>query len=293
MVQSIIWSVTLFALAATLPPDDELGDNGFADSAGVKIHYVTAGEGPLVVLIHGFPDFWYTWRAQMPALAKRFNVVAIDQRGYNKSDKPDGVEHYAMDKLVGDVDAVVRHLGRDRATIVRHDWGGMVAWTFAMTYPDRTERLVILNLPHPKGLMRELANNPTQQKNSQYARNFQQPDAASKLRPELLAAWVIDPNAREKYIEAFRRSSIEAMLNYYKANYPREPYDALQEFPKVKCPVLMFHGLKDRLPAALNGTWDWVERDLTLITLPNAGHFVQHDAAQTVTQNMVRWLTQQ
>jgi epoxide hydrolase 4 len=296
MVQSVIWSATLLlVLAARVPPDDELGDSGFADSGGVKVHYVTAGDGPLVVLIHGFPDFWYTWRAQMPTLAKHFKVVAIDQRGYNKSDKPDGVEHYTMDKLVGDVDAVLRHFGRDRATIVGHDWGGMVAWTFAMTHPDQTERLVILNLPHPKGLMRELANNPDQQKNSQYARNFQQPDAASKLRPELLAAWVIDPNAREKYVEAFRRSSIEAMLNYYKANYPREPYDALQEFPKVKCPVLMFHGLKDQalLPAALNGTWEWLERDLTLITLPNAGHFVQHDAAQTVTKSMVRWLTQQ
>jgi pimeloyl-ACP methyl ester carboxylesterase len=92
------------------------------------------------VLIHGFPDFWYTWRAQMPALAKHFKVVAIDQRGYNKSGQPEGVEHYSMDKLVGDVDAVVRHFGRDRATVVGHDRRGMVAWTFAMTHPDRTER---------------------------------------------------------------------------------------------------------------------------------------------------------
>jgi pimeloyl-ACP methyl ester carboxylesterase len=295
MVQSTICLAGLLVLVAPVPADDELGESGFADSGGVKIHYVTAGDGPLVVLIHGFPDFWYTWRAQMPALAKHFKVVAIDQRGYNKSGQPEGVEHYAMDKLVGDVDAVVRHFGRDRATVVGHDWGGMVAWTFAMTHPDRTERLVILNLPHPKGLMRELASNPDQQKNSQYARNFQQADAASKLRPELLAAWVIDPKAREKYIEAFRRSSIEAMLNYYKANFPREPYGEPLEFPKVKCPVLMFHGLKDQalLPAALNGTWDWVESELTIITLPNAGHFVQHDGAQTVTKNMVRWLTQQ
>src|SRR5207247_1010201 len=97
----------------------------------------------------------------------------------------------------------------------------IVAWTFAMTYPDRTDRLVILNLPHPKGLARELVSNPQQQKNSQYARNFQQPDAASKIKTETLAAWVKDPEARKKYIEAFERSSIEGMLNYYKANYPR------------------------------------------------------------------------
>ena len=271
----------------------EFGRHGFVDSDGVKIHYVTMGKGPLVVLIHGFPDYWYTWRKQMPALAKHFQVVAIDQRGYNKSDQPKGVENYSMDKLVGDVGAVVDHFKQKKATIVGHDWGGMVAWTFAMQFPQRTDRLVILNLPHPKGLLRELANNPQQKKNSQYARNFQKKDAASKLKPEMLVLWVRDPEARKKYLEAFRRSSIEAMLNYYKANYPREPYaDRKREFPKVQCSVLMFHGLKDRflLPGALNGTWNWVAKDLTLITIPSSGHFVQQDAAELVTKNMVKWL---
>lgn len=272
---------------------EELGKHGFADSDGVKIHYVTAGKGPLVVLIHGFPDYWYTWREQMPALAKHFTVVAIDQRGYNKSDKPKGVENYKIDKLVGDVAAVVDHFKRKKATIVGHDWGGMVAWSFAMTHPKKTERLVILNLPHPKGLMRELANNPQQQKNSQYARNFQKPGAAKTLTPEILTLWVRDAEARKKYVAAFKRSSIEAMLNYYKANYPRKPYtDQKRKFPKVQCPVLMFHGLKDPylLSGALNGTWDWIERDLTLITIPSAGHFVQRDAAEMVTKKMVSWL---
>src|SRR5262245_19953841 len=88
---------------------DELGEEGFVDSRGVKIHYVTSGKGPLVVLLHGFPDYWYTWRKQMPALARDFQVVAIDLRGYNKSDQPAGVENYAMTKLIGDVDAVIRH----------------------------------------------------------------------------------------------------------------------------------------------------------------------------------------
>jgi len=271
----------------------EFGEDGFADSAGVKIHYVTMGKGPLVVLIHGFPDYWYTWRKQMPALAEHFQVVAIDQRGYNKSDQPEGVENYTMDKLVGDVVAVVDHFKQEKAVIVGHDWGGMVAWTFAMQHPKKTDRLVILNLPHPKGLLRELANNPQQQKNSQYARNFQKENASSLLKPELLALWVRDQEARKKYVDAFRRSSIEAMLNYYKANYPREPYaDDKREFPKVQCPVLMFHGLKDKalLPGALNGTWNWVEQDLTLITIPSSGHFVQQDAAKLVTKKMVKWL---
>jgi epoxide hydrolase 4 len=275
----------------------DLGTDGYADSDGVKIHYVTLGEGPLVILIHGFPDFWYSWREQMPDLAKHFQVVAIDQRGYNLSDQPEGVENYTMDKLVADVDAVVRHLGQDKAIIVGHDWGGMVAWSYAAAHPDKTERLIILNLPHPRGLMRELANNPDQQKNSSYARNFQKPDAAKQLSPLFLTFWVKDPEAKKKYNEAFQRSSMEGMLNYYKANYPREPYSdgegPAAEFPQITCPVLMFHGLKDKalLPGALNDTWLWIDNDLTLITLPEADHFVQQDAAEKVTKHMVRWLT--
>jgi len=272
-----------------------LGTDGYADSNGVKIHYVTMGEGPLVVLIHGFPDFWYSWREQMPELAKHFQVVAIDQRGYNLSDQPEGVENYTMDKLVADVDAVIHHLGKDKATIVGHDWGGMVAWQYVAAHPETTERLVILNLPHPRGLMRELANNPDQQKNSSYARNFQKPDAAKQLTPLFLSFWVKDPDAKKKYIEAFKLSSMEGMLNYYKANYPREPYseEPAAEFPQITCPVLIFHGLKDKalLSGALSGTWDWIDNDLTLITIPEADHFVQQDAAEKVTKHMVRWLT--
>lgn len=244
-------------------------------------------------MIHGFPDYWFTWRKQMPALAESFQVVAIDQRGYNKSDKPSGVENYRMEKLVGDVVAVIRHFERDKAIVVGHDWGGMVAWSVAMAHPELIERLVILNLPHPNGLMRELATNPEQRKNSAYARHFQKPEAAGQLTAEGLAAWVRDPAARRLYVEAFRRSSFEGMLNYYKANYPSEPY-TLPESPRppVKCPVLMFHGLKDQalLPGALNDTWRWVEKDLTLVTVPEADHFVQQDAPELVTRTMVDWL---
>ncbi|HSQ57748.1 MAG TPA: alpha/beta hydrolase, partial [Gemmata sp.] len=258
-------------------------------------HYVTAGKGPLVVMLHGFPDYSYTWRDQIPLLAKHFHVVAIDLRGYNKSDQPKGVENYSIDKLVGDVAAVLKHFKQDKAIIVGHDWGGFIAWSFAMKHPDKTDRLIVLNLPHPKGLMRELANNPEQQKNSAYAREFQKPDAAKKLTPELLAFWVKEPEARKKYIDAFKRSSIECMLNYYKANYPREPYKDDREFPKVKCPVLMIHGLDDPylLPGALNDTWKWLEKDLTLVTIPRAGHFVHRDATEKVNKAMMGWLREE
>jgi pimeloyl-ACP methyl ester carboxylesterase len=244
-------------------------------------------------MIHGFPDFWYSWRDQMEALSKDYQVVAIDQRGYNLSDKPKGVENYDMRLLVGDVAAVVKHLKREKAIIVGHDWGGIVAWTFAMMLPDMTDKLIILNLPHPRGLNRELANNPQQQKNSQYARNFQQPDAHTKMTAAGLAGWVRDPEAKKKYVEAFNRSDIEAMLNYYKRNYPREPYtEDKSPVIKVKMPVLMIHGLNDTalLAGALNNTWEWLEKDLTLVTIPGAGHFVQQDASDLVTRTIRMWL---
>jgi epoxide hydrolase 4 len=270
---------------------------------GVKIHYASLGKGPLVVMIHGFPDFWYSWRHQMDALSERFQVVAIDQRGYNLSDKPKGVENYDMRLLVADVAAVIRHLGQDRATIVGHDWGGMVAWQFAMNLPQMTENLVILNLPHPNGLIRELRSNKEQIANSQYARDFQQKTPSDPtvlfgkpMTAETLAFWVKDPAARKRYVEAFQRSDFDAMLNYYKRNYPRDAGDAAPApppFPKVQAPVLMFHGLGDRALHAdgLSGTWNWVAKDLTLVTAPGAGHFVQQDASELVTQTMQWWLS--
>lgn len=288
----VLAAVTPLFAGETAPP--ELGKDGYVDSNGVKIHYVESGSGELCVLIHGFPDFWYSWRAQIPELAKHFRVVAIDQRGYNLSDKPEGVENYRVEKLVADIDAVVDHFKAKKAVIVGHDWGGMVAWSYAMQHPDKIDRLVILNLPHPNGLLRELAHNPDQQKASAYARTFQQPDAAKKVKPEFLTFWVHDDAAKKQYLQAFKRSSMEGMLNYYKANYPREPYKAPpQGFPPVKCPVLMIHGLKDvaLLPGALNDTWNWIDNQLTLVTIPNAGHFVQQDAADAVTKTMVRWLS--
>src|ERR1700737_3756368 len=120
------WLPPILLAALGVPaPAQSLGDEGYVDPGGVKIHYVTLGKGPLVVLIHGFPDYWYSWRDQMPELAKHFQVVAIDQRGYNKRGQPQGVENYPLDKLVEDVDAVVKHFKADKAVVVGHDWGGL------------------------------------------------------------------------------------------------------------------------------------------------------------------------
>jgi pimeloyl-ACP methyl ester carboxylesterase len=278
-------------------------EHGYAENDGVRIHYASLGRGPLVVMIHGFPDFWYTWRDQMEALASDFQVVAVDLRGYNRSGKPEGVASYAMPLLVADIAAVIRHLGRDRAVIVGHDWGGAIAWQLALNRPELVEKLVILNLPHPNGLVRELVNNPRQYENSAYARTFQEKDPAAPdvffgrpMTPETLAGWVKDPAAKARYVEAFQQSDFTAMLNVYKANYPRigpgSPPPPGPPLPKATMPVLMFHGLDDQalLSDGLNNTWDWLEKDLTLVTVPGAGHFVQQDASKIVTKTMKWWL---
>jgi len=124
----------------------------YVDSGGVRVHCMSLGrEGsPLLVLIHGFPDFWYSWRAQMPALARDFHVVAIDQRGYNLSGQPEGVESYSIGKLVGDLLAVVKHFGPGKAVIVGHDWGGLVAWTFAV-YHESADPELMPSAPCPGG----------------------------------------------------------------------------------------------------------------------------------------------
>lgn len=275
-------------------------EHRFADSGGVRIHYAALGKASdkerLVVMIHGFPDFWYTWRHQMRALAGQgYRVVAVDQRGYNLSDKPPGVDSYKMSALVSDIAAVIQAEGRASAVVVGHDWGGSVAWNVAMRRPELVSLLIICNLPHPAGLAREIAENPQQKKNSEYAFNFQKPDAHKALSADRLAQWVTDPEARARYVEAFGKSDFEAMLNYYKANYPKPDAPAPSgpaTFPKVKVPVLLVHGLDDQalLPGALNGTWEWVEKDLTIVTVPGANHFVQQDAPDFVTNTMVDWL---
>lgn len=268
-------------------------EHKYADNEGVKIHYAALGKGPLVVMMHGFPDYWMSWRHQMNALSKQFRAVAFDMRGYNLSDKPKGVENYSMRKLVGDCAAVVAAEGQKRAIIIGHDWGGATAWNVGMRRPDITERLIVLNMPHPWTLAKQLAENPEQVKNSQYARNFQDPEFYKQISLERLGAWVADPEARKLHLAAMERSDPQAMLHYYQANYPAPPYAApAAPPPKVKAPTLLIHGMEDKalLSEGLNGVWDFVEQDFTLATIPGAGHFVQQDAADAVSRTILAWL---
>ena len=283
------------AIPPIVPNDiDKYVTHKYAENNGVRIHYASLGEGPLIVMVHGFPDFWYTWRNQMVALAPHYQVVALDLRGYNLSDKPQGGKNYAMRHLLGDIRAVIHHLGRDKATIVGHDFGGAISWQFATYFRALTERLIILNIPHPRGLSHELAHNQQQLEHSAYARDFQQEEAHKQLTAESLSSHVKDPIAQAYYIEALQRSDFEAMLHYYKQNYPRPPYeDDVSPVTKIQAPVLQIHGLQDPylLPGGLNNTWEWLENDWTLLTIPHAGHWVQHDAADLVNQTILSWLT--
>lgn len=275
---------------------------GFAQNGDVEIHYATLGEGPLVIMIHGFPDFWYSWRDQMEGLKDDFKVVAMDQRGYNYSGKPEEESSYNITHLTADVAAIIRHFDADSATIVGHDWGGIVAWQFAFAYPEMVDKLVVLDMPHPNGLARELAANSTQYQNSAYARTFMagspsDPDVffGGPMNANTLSGWVTDAEAREKYVEAFERSSFDGMLAYYKQNYPRIDYaSSLPELePKLNVPVLIIHGLQDifLLAEGLNNSWEWNDSTTTILTIPSSGHFVQQDASGLVTQTLRSWLT--
>ena len=269
-----------------------------ADSDGVSIHYVTLGEGPVVLFIHGFPDFWYTWREQMAALCGDFKTVAMDTRANNKSGKPEGVESYTMPYLLADVAAVVKDLGVDSVTLVGHDWGGAISWRFAMLYPHLVNKLVICNLTHPKGYMTVRRNaTPEQKANTQYITDFQTPGFENRLTPEALtsiSAGNVPSEIRQRYLDAFSQSSVKGMLDYYRAAFSglNAPTGEDQEPPMLTMPVLQFHGLKDKAvdKDGLRDTWNWINEDYTLVTVPSSGHWVQREAADLVSTTMLWWL---
>jgi pimeloyl-ACP methyl ester carboxylesterase len=292
-----IAAAMLLALGAQAAPAAKPQDR-YAQNGAVKIHYVVEGKGPLVVMIHGFPDYWATWKPLMATLsAAGYRTAALDTRGYNLSDKPEGVAAYAMPNLIGDVAAVIAAEGQKDAIVVGHDWGAAIAWQTVLNRPDLVNKLVIMAVPHPAGMARELATNKDQQANSQYARNFQKEGSEKMLTAERLASMANkNPAEQAGYLEAFKRSDFAAMMNYYRANYPRiapgDPAPAPVTYPKIKVPVLVIHGMKD---TALNaqghaGTWNFVDADSTIVMIPTAGHWVQHDAEAMVDRTIKDWL---
>lgn len=295
-----IAAATALAFAAQAPSANAAAklQDKFAQNGAVKIHYVVEGKGPLVVMIHGFPDYWATWKPLMATLsAAGYRTVALDNRGYNLSGQPKGEAAYAMPNLVGDVAAVIAAEGQKNAVVIGHDWGAAIAWNVALTRPDVVNKLIIMSVPHPAGMARELATNKAQQEGSNYARNFQKEGSEKNLTAEGLAGWVKDPKEKPGYVAAFKRSDFAAMMNYYRANYPKgvgETAAAPVVFPPIKVPVLVIHGMKDTAlnAAGHNGTWDHVTADTTILMIPTAGHFVQHDAQDLVDRTIKDWLNE-
>ncbi|THD81295.1 MAG: alpha/beta hydrolase [Phenylobacterium sp.] len=300
LFRAALAAALLIAGVASAAPRAHAGADRYAENGGVKIHYVVQGKGPLVVLIHGFPDYWATWKPLMKTLnAAGYRTAALDLRGYNLSDKPKGVAAYAMPNLVGDVAAVIQAEGQKDSIVIGHDWGAAIAWNVVLTRPELVNKLVILSVPHPAGLARELATNKAQQEGSNYARNFQKEGSEKALTAEGLARWVQDPKEKPGYVAAFQRSDFAAMMNYYRANYPRGTgaevaAAAPPAFPPIKVPVLVIHGMKDTAlnAAGHNGTWEHVTADTTILMVPTAGHFVQHDAEALVDVTIRDWLNQ-
>lgn len=300
MRATLTLAMTLVATIAFSENGDDIHDivtHHTADSNGVNIHYVSAGEGPVVLFVHGFPDYWYSWRNQMAALKDEYRVVAMDTRGYNKSDKPEGVENYAIELLLADVEAVIKDLGVENVTLVGHDWGGAIAWQFAIRNPERVNKLVICNLTHPRGYQNVRENaTPEQKANTEYIRRFQDPNASKMFNATMLANMVAGMESdavKARFQEAFENSNIDSMLNYYRAIWPvLESGGLAQDLPNLKMPVLQFHGLKDTAvdKDGLRDTWNWVDEDYTLVSIPSSGHWVQREAADIVSTTMRWWL---
>ena len=267
----------------------------------VRLHYVEQGTGPLVLLLHGFPEFWYAWRHQIPTLAAAgFRVVAPDLRGYNLSDKPKEMEAYALKHVVEDVVALIHHLGERKAHVAGHDWGGIAGWWLAMLRAEALDRLVTINAPHPRIFAREFSK-PKQILKSWYALFFQLPVLPEAALGAGTHRWIermlrhdpVRPNAYteediRRYKEALAQpGAVPAMLNYYRAarRVPR---------PKtctVEAPTLVIWGDRD---AALNiENSQGLEKYVTHVRvehIPDASHWVLADAPERVNELMIPFL---
>jgi epoxide hydrolase 4 len=274
----------------------------YADLGDARLHYVEAGDGPLVVLLHGFPEFWFSWRFQIPALAAAgFRVVAPDMRGYNLSSRPSSVAAYDVERVAADVRDLIRERGSERALLAGHDWGGAVAWATAMNHPGVVDRLAILNVPHPRRMLHGLRR-PRQLARSWYVLFFQLPWLPERLmRVGGWRAWrrlfenearpgAFTPQDMERYVEAWSQPGAPtAMTNYYRAALRQRPRRAKARIRPVEAPTLVIWGERDRhLGAELAepGRAD-VPNLERVVRLPDASHWVHQDEPERVSQLLV------
>jgi pimeloyl-ACP methyl ester carboxylesterase len=277
-----------------------------------RLHAVSHGSGPLILFLHGFPEFWYAWREQLREFGRNCRAVAVDMRGYNLSSKPVAVADYALPLLIADVRALLEQISPgERAVLVGHDWGGVVAWAVAAAHPDYLRKLVILNAPHPAIFARELRENPAQQQASAYIRLFRSERGEAVLSANEFAALktaVFDTAARpdafsnedrRAYLEAWSQpGALTGSLNYYRAlsigppdrgpsaSVTEAALAAAQRVPlRINVPTLVLWGERDQalLPGNLEGL-DSLVPDLRIERFPDATHWIIHEEPERVNQ---------
>ncbi len=272
----------------------------------VTLHTVLAGEGPLVILLHGYPEFWYSWRYQIPALVRAgYRVAAPDMRGYNTSSKPTGIEAYHPRKLIGDIEKLITALGEEKVYLAGHDWGANVAWLFAMSHPYRLHKLIICNVPHPVTFAKHLYTIQQGLKRSWYVFFFQLPwlperfvsandfkSIRSMLKWDPVNKSAFTPEDIDLYVEAARQpGAMTAAINYYRAIFRVAKEDRREMIQPIHLPVLMLWGLTDRyLGPELVDPPPKLVTNVQIVRIPDASHWVQCDAATKVNEEMVRFL---
>jgi pimeloyl-ACP methyl ester carboxylesterase len=316
------------AFAQTLPPIS----HEYADVNGVRLHYAKAGSGPLIVFLHGFPEFWYEWKNQIAEFSRDHTVIAPDMRGYNLSSKPDGLPAYAIPNLVGDIEALVQdvlHCGRGgatanaecpRFTLVAHDWGGVVAWVFAAQHPQMLDKLVIVNAPHPTIFGTLLRENEAQQKASSYMLMFRSAEAEAALSANnyaLLTTMVLGAGLKDgtvteadkkMYVDAWSQpGALTGGLNYYRASGVGPPASATTPAAPggidgslgtaapmvVRVPTLVIWGEKDTALLTGNLTGlDQVVPALTVKRIPDGTHWVVREKPAEVNGLIRDYLAQ-
>jgi len=285
-------------------PDVPSAASTFREVNGVELHVVAAGDpdDPLVVLLHGFPEFWYGWRDQVARLVEAgYRVLVPDQRGYNRSDCPVGLDAYRLSELSGDVVALMHTEGRDSARVVGHDWGAMVGWTVALRHPDAVDRLAVCNVGHPTAFREVLWASPEQLRRSWYAYLFQLPRIPEWLSSRGDFAALVDAMREsaesgtftdrdfERYRAAWRRDgALRGMIDWYRAATRRPERPPRTE---VDPPTLIVWGENDEalVPALAPASLGYC-RDGRLELFPDASHWVQHERPGRVGELLLEFL---
>ena len=280
----------------------------FVETNRIRLHCVTQGEGELVVLLHGFPEFWYSWRYQIPALARHFKVVVPDLRGYNDSDKP--LSGYDLDTLSRDIKGLMQSLGYGKAHVVGHDWGGAIAWHLAQKFPQSIQRLAILNAPHPQRFMQEMLSNMDQLRRSWYVLAFQIPNLPewlirrnlqdflkNMLQDQAIRKGAFTSKDTEIYRAALEKPGAlsAAIAHYRQLLSPQGWFRHWGQMVPVTAPTLVLWGEEDYLLSHrfTEGLEKVISAPFLLKRIPQCGHWIQQEVPQTVNRELLKFLRQE